>query len=190
MSNCNSTKVASYKTTWTGDVLTDRRMSQLQSIDHALKKHATPQERHFVKCWCALSIHNHKSPFHLTPQKRVNISAEISYVLDFYCKDFKLAIEIDGTQHRRHRIHDQFRSSVLQRHGIETIRFDNNRVDEDGFQVVRDVLTAMVTRPGYGVARNRVVKHLRRLRSDRPNAFSLVFPESCHFSKILPELVQ
>jgi very-short-patch-repair endonuclease len=53
-----------------------------------------------------------------------------SYVLDFYCPELKLAIELDGGQHGEvnHQERDAARSAYLKREGIELIRFWNNDV--------------------------------------------------------------
>ena len=46
------------------------------------------------------------------------------YVLDFYCSDARLAIEVDGMVHDsvEQVAHDQQRGSWLRGHGIETLR--------------------------------------------------------------------
>ncbi|WP_395742844.1 endonuclease domain-containing protein [Prosthecobacter sp.] len=52
------------------------------------------------------------------------------YVLDFYCADLKLAVELDGGQHNSDegRQHDKARDAYLQSLGIETLRFTNDDV--------------------------------------------------------------
>ena len=49
-----------------------------------------------------------------------------SYVLDFYCEEAKLAIELDGGQHADAITHDEKRSAFLKSQGIEVLRFWNN----------------------------------------------------------------
>ena len=55
------------------------------------------------------------------------------YVLDFFCADLNLAIELDGGQHNeaRGKQHDRVRDQFLTQRGIRTLRFTN-----------RDMLTA------------------------------------------------
>lgn len=50
------------------------------------------------------------------------------YVLDFYCADLKLAIELDGGQHNtpEGKQHDKAREAFLRSQGIETLRFTND----------------------------------------------------------------
>lgn len=52
------------------------------------------------------------------------------YILDFYCPEINLAIELDGGQHNRTegREYDEARSEYLNAHGIEVIRFWNNEI--------------------------------------------------------------
>src|SRR3989338_5263840 len=46
-----------------------------------------------------------------------------SYILDFYCPQRLLAIELDGSQHLATREYDNDRTAYLQRLGITVIRF-------------------------------------------------------------------
>ena len=52
------------------------------------------------------------------------------YVLDFYCVELQLAVELDGSQHftPEQRGYDQRRSQYLSSLGIEVLRFDNRQV--------------------------------------------------------------
>ena len=52
------------------------------------------------------------------------------YILDFYCPQKKLAVELDGGQHNQpdNIEYDKVRSEYLKAHGIETLRFWNNDV--------------------------------------------------------------
>jgi len=55
------------------------------------------------------------------------------YVLDFYCHELKLAIELDGGQHGEPEAlaRDIRRDQFLAEHGIEMLRFWNNEVCDD-----------------------------------------------------------
>ena len=52
------------------------------------------------------------------------------YILDFYCPEVKLAIELDGGQHNdvENKDYDETRTEYLKAHGIEVIRFWNTEV--------------------------------------------------------------
>ena len=52
-----------------------------------------------------------------------------SYILDFYCPQIKLAIELDGEVHNRQQDYDEQRSYFLNRvEDIEVLRFENRTV--------------------------------------------------------------
>ena len=52
------------------------------------------------------------------------------YVLDFYCHDRKLAVELDGSQHseQRNAMHDEERTRFLEARGLRVVRFNNREV--------------------------------------------------------------
>lgn len=52
----------------------------------------------------------------------------IGYVLDFYCVDKKLAIEIDGESHEFRYEYDEVRTESLESQGIRVLRFSNENV--------------------------------------------------------------
>ncbi|WP_332767785.1 endonuclease domain-containing protein [Pseudomonas koreensis] len=64
------------------------------------------------------------------------------YVLDFYCAELKLAIELDGGQHHESPglIQDQRRTQYLNQKGIEVVRFSNLEV----MQQMGDVLEQII----------------------------------------------
>ena len=52
------------------------------------------------------------------------------FVLDFYCHELRLAVEVDGNQHAAPtgRAGDARRSATLESRGIEVLRFSNREV--------------------------------------------------------------
>ncbi|MEW6678402.1 MAG: endonuclease domain-containing protein [Pseudomonadota bacterium] len=50
------------------------------------------------------------------------------YILDFYCGELKLAIELDGGQHAEHQAYDQDRTRFLEEQGIHVLRYWNNQM--------------------------------------------------------------
>ncbi len=50
------------------------------------------------------------------------------YILDFYCDELKLAIELDGGQHAEQQTYDQARTTFLEGQGIHVLRYWNNQV--------------------------------------------------------------
>ena len=51
-----------------------------------------------------------------------------NYIVDFYCDEAKLAIELDGGQHASSSGYDTTRTQELERLGIRVLRFWNNEV--------------------------------------------------------------
>ena len=54
-----------------------------------------------------------------------------NYVVDFYCPQKKLAVEIDGEIHIKNKIYDDYRTRWLDATGVKVIRFRNDEVEED-----------------------------------------------------------
>ena len=52
------------------------------------------------------------------------------FVLDFYCHELRLAVELDGSQHtaQMRRANDERRTAVLATRGIHVVRFSNLQV--------------------------------------------------------------
>ena len=70
------------------------------------------------------------------------------YVLDFYCPNAKLAIELDGAGHnyRAGQIRDRERSKFLTRHGVVVLRFWNHQVRQELDSVLRAIWSALEDR--------------------------------------------
>ncbi len=50
------------------------------------------------------------------------------YIVDFYCFEERVAIEVDGGQHSRQAAYDAERTSFLESEGVRVLRFWNNQV--------------------------------------------------------------
>ena len=53
-----------------------------------------------------------------------------NYILDFYCAEVNLAVELDGSQHYAldNMVRDKVRTAFLKEYGIQVIRIPNNEV--------------------------------------------------------------
>ncbi|MBZ0132646.1 MAG: endonuclease domain-containing protein [Rhodocyclaceae bacterium] len=71
------------------------------------------------------------------------------YVLDLYCTDANLVIEIDGGQHDddEHRQHDEKRTAYLVSQGLKVMRFWNNEVMENTLGVLETIREALGPSP-------------------------------------------
>ncbi len=56
------------------------------------------------------------------------------FILDFYCPELRVGIELDGFQHRTEQglVQDEEREAALRAHNIATIRFLNHELDNMG----------------------------------------------------------
>ena len=66
------------------------------------------------------------------------------YIVDFYCHELMLAIEVDGTSHEDKLEYDNLRQRKLERLGVIMIRFDNKHINKHMMEVLRilaDVIT-------------------------------------------------
>ena len=55
---------------------------------------------------------------------------ETFFILDFYCHEAKLAVEIDGGIHKRLVKEDMLKDEVLNNMGIRVMRFQNREIEE------------------------------------------------------------
>ncbi len=87
-----------------------------------LRKEQTPEES---KVWEALR--NRKS-MNLKFRRQHVIEG---FVVDFYCHELKLAIEIDGAVHSKQKDYDELRQMLIEDEGIRFIRVTNDEVNRD-----------------------------------------------------------
>ena len=71
------------------------------------------------------------------------------YVLDFYCAEARLCVEVDGEAHgfAERAAHDARRDALLADHGIETLRIGARDVLSDLDTVITHVLNMAAARP-------------------------------------------
>jgi len=64
-----------------------------------------------------------------------------NFILDFYCIELKLGIEVDGGVHLdiTNQINDEIREGLLLENGIKIIRFTNEEVYEDIDLVLQNI---------------------------------------------------
>ena len=76
------------------------------------------------------------------------------FILDFYCSQLMLGIEVDGSSHIEKMEYDRQRDLILQYHGIRILRFTNEEVKKDFTRVLRKIrmfATPSLSREGKGV---------------------------------------
>lgn len=72
----------------------------------------------------------------------------VGYILDFYCDEARLAIEVDGGGHAEpcQAAYDQERSARLAEEGIAMVRFWNHEVNENPLEVMRAIWEELLER--------------------------------------------
>jgi very-short-patch-repair endonuclease len=65
------------------------------------------------------------------------------FIMDFYCPEAKLAIELDGAPHftEEGRLADRERDAILESYGIKVLRFSNGELKEDPSKVLKVIET-------------------------------------------------
>jgi very-short-patch-repair endonuclease len=75
------------------------------------------------------------------------------YVIDFYCKDLRLAIEIDGRSHDYRQAEDDKRQSQIEGRGVHVLRFWEQEVKTGSCQVVEKIREWIRKQPTPGPSR-------------------------------------
>jgi very-short-patch-repair endonuclease len=61
------------------------------------------------------------------------------FIVDFFCSELMLAIEIDGDSHRQKYKPDQERQAVLEKLGVRILRFHDSMIKRDMLNVLRSI---------------------------------------------------
>jgi very-short-patch-repair endonuclease len=63
------------------------------------------------------------------------------YVVDFYCEEYKLIIEVDGEIHNKkdNKEYDLIRQRTLESYGYRIIRFKNKEIDINIKKVIKEI---------------------------------------------------
>lgn len=98
----------------------------------ALRKRMTPAEQKLWQAVRAKKLEGYKFR-RQHPIKK--------FILDFYCHEAKLGIELDGEYHENavQKFYDTDRSAILEELGILIIRFSNREVLENLEQVLKTI---------------------------------------------------
>ncbi len=100
----------------------------------SLRKEMTTQEKHLWYDFLRIS------PVRFQRQKAIG-----NYIVDFYCHQAKLVIELDGSQHCEDKQHeyDNKRSRELEEMGIRVVRFTNLEIDTQ-FDEVCEIIASLI----------------------------------------------
>ena len=87
-----------------------------------LRKNMTKEERHL---WYDF--------LRFYPVKFLRQKILGKYIVDFYCAEAKLVVELDGSQHYENKgmEHDAERTAYLKQYGVRVLRIPNNEVNQN-----------------------------------------------------------
>ena len=90
-------------------------------IAKILRHNMTRQEKHL---WYDFLRHY---PIKIYKQRIID-----NFIVDFYCHQARLVIELDGSQHYTEtgKFYDAARTEILERYGLYVLRFSNKEIDE------------------------------------------------------------
>jgi len=99
---------------------------KLKNYARELRKNSTLSE---VLLWQNIKGKVHGVEFH----RQVPL---LNYIVDFYCHEIGLAIEIDGDSHDFKYDYDVLRQGKLEEYGIRFLRFTDREVKKEMFSVM------------------------------------------------------
>ena len=105
--------------------------SEQKILRKELRSHATPAE---AVLWKMLKGRNADG---MKFRRQQGIGP---YVLDFYCPELRLCVELDGSSHDYKYEYDKQRTEFLQKQGIRVLRFRNDQVWQGIDSVVDEIV--------------------------------------------------
>lgn len=148
-----------------------KRLSRINNLRTRLAQCPTPHEKRFQKFMSGVCAKG--TPLWFTPQKVVHVHQEQAFILDFYFKESKVAVEIDGSFHSGRKEYDNWRTSVLETHRITVVRFLNNEIEQDVHKCVACTVAAIESRLSQG-GKKRLHKHLTHLSESKPQLYKKI----------------
>ncbi|MCT8340680.1 endonuclease domain-containing protein [Flavobacteriaceae bacterium TK19130] len=106
-----------------------RYRRDLKMRARALRKNLTPAE---ALLWEAIRKKKLGIEFH----RQVPM---LDYIVDFYCHEIGLAIEVDGEVHDHNVLEDGRRQARLESEGVQFLRFSNSQVTENLTLVIEEI---------------------------------------------------
>jgi len=109
-------------------------------VDPVIRQHARENRHHQspaeAKLWKVLRNHN------LDGRKFRRQHPIGPYIVDFYCHEARLVVELDGRSHDAQMDYDAARTAWLESQGYRVIRFANAQVMKDIVSVVERIRLA------------------------------------------------
>ena len=150
-------------------------MNRITNIARNLRKNSTEAE-----CILWRELKSRKLGYKFVRQKPILFTYNKRnkfFVADFYCKQLKLVIELDGSIHDKQKDHDQLRTEIMNTIGIKVIRFTNEEIMNDMDNVLKTII--------YELRPSQEVGNLFTEQVDSMESFS-VYGEGCSKSRVRP----
>lgn len=119
--------------------MNDKNNPMLTGRAKALRRNMTKEER---RLW-----YEFLKPLSVTINRQKVIG---SYIVDFYCAQAKLVIELDGSQHyeEKGRDRDLLRDAYFADEDILVLRYANSQINQQFDRVCEDILRNIMLRTG------------------------------------------
>ena len=101
----------------------------LKLLARELRKKQTPAE---LLLWERIRKEQMGVEFH----RQVPI---LDYIVDFYCHEIGIVIEVDGLIHETQFLEDAKRQGIMEEQGVKFLRFTNQEIFEDLERVLEDI---------------------------------------------------
>jgi very-short-patch-repair endonuclease len=123
------------------------RPSEALSYARKLRRNQTPSEKFFWEKVRNKQFHNFKF-YRQHRVKYMNNRQHKYFIADFYCRQNKLIIEIDGPIHQKTVDYDNRRTEILNSLGYTVLRFTNYQVLHKWETVAKELLQVLGNSPG------------------------------------------
>jgi very-short-patch-repair endonuclease len=102
---------------------------RLKDYSREMRKNSTWGE---ITFWCDM-LRKRKTGYQFNRQKIIG-----NYIVDFYCAELKLVVEIDGTIHDEQVEYDKQRDKILNSMGLLVIHYEDHKVKEQFEKIEED----------------------------------------------------
>lgn len=119
-----------------GGCVMENNTNYNKRLKNFAREHRNDSTRAEVRLWCELLRNKQMLGYGFLRQRPIG-----NFIVDFYCKDLKLAIETDGYTHLLAEVQqkDKVKTSYLENLGITVLRFNDSEVMKDIDNVRRTI---------------------------------------------------
>ena len=101
---------------------------EIRRLARELRKNQTPAEEFFWEKVRNRRFEGFKFNRQFLIEYATSSNEKAYFIVDFYCHERKLVVEIDGKIHLQQKDYDQSRTNILESLGLKVIRFENEQV--------------------------------------------------------------